>query len=60
MKQPCKRDCENRGPGCAASCPLWAEYVKARDQEYQSRADAMRVNDVIYDGRQRRSKAAKT
>lgn len=32
---PCGRDCERRHAGCAANCPNWAEYVKARSAYYK-------------------------
>ena len=42
MKNPCydkttSTDCPDRKPGCGASCEKWAEYVKARDAEYERR-----------------------
>lgn len=35
-EQPCGRDCTRRAAGCAATCPDWAEYVKARDAYYDA------------------------
>lgn len=42
MKNPCynketKTDCPDRHPGCGATCEKWAEYVKLRDAEYETR-----------------------
>lgn len=37
MKQPCKRDCPRRVPGCGATCPDWQKYVKERNAKYDER-----------------------
>lgn len=59
IRQPCTRDCTERAPGCAASCPKWAEYVKARDKDYARRADIKRVSDARCDGYSRLQKLAR-
>lgn len=56
VKQPCTRDCIRRQPGCAVTCPDWAEYVKLRNESYQRRADEKRVSDAIHEGYARLSK----
>lgn len=48
-KQPCHRDCPKRKPGCGATCPDWAAYIKERDEEYQRRLDACKVSEAIRD-----------
>lgn len=58
-RQPCTRDCPRRCPGCAVTCPDWAEYLKRREEEYKSRADRVRVKDAIHDGYKRLAKAAR-
>lgn len=35
---PCVKDCQDRGPGCGASCEKWKAYVAKRNEEYQKRA----------------------
>lgn len=55
-RQPCKLDCPGRAPGCAASCPKWAEYLELREKDYQRRADLKRVNDAVHEGYQRLSR----
>lgn len=41
MSGPCynpetHEDCPSRGPGCAATCELWARYCRERDDRYDS------------------------
>ena len=37
FSNPCVKDCPDRCGGCSISCPRWAEYVAARDAEYDRR-----------------------
>lgn len=49
MKQPCHRDCPKRKPGCGATCPDWAAYIKERDEEYQRRHRMCKINEIRED-----------
>lgn len=42
---PCGRDCERRHTGCAAACPDWDKYVKARG-EYYKKVHALKAKAV--------------
>ena len=52
--QSCDRDCPDRCPGCGATCPKWAEHVKARDAEYRRRKAEAEVISARIEGGQRR------
>lgn len=56
IRQPCTRDCPDRSPGCAMTCPRWVEYVKAREKEYERRKEIKQVSDAICDGYARLAK----
>lgn len=56
MKPPCKqgeKPCENRSPGCAITCPAWAEYLIHRAEEYKRRQYDRESAEAIADGRRR-------
>lgn len=55
MKSPCydvvnHKDCPGRHEGCAVDCPAWAEYVRARDEEYRQRRIKSEVDQAYYAG----------
>ena len=53
MKNPCRRECQRRCPGCAATCPDWAKYVEARDAGYKDRLLKSEVTTALIDGKRR-------
>ena len=59
LRQPCTRDCPDRSPGCAVTCSRWAEYIKAREKEYERRKEIKQVSDAICDGYARLAKMAR-
>lgn len=58
MNNPCydretKTDCPKRCAGCAGTCKKWADYVKARDEEYERRKNVNAANNIYSEGRAR-------
>ena len=56
MKNPChdhetKTDCADRCAGCAGTCEKWAEYVEARNAEYERRKHISAANTAYAAGR---------
>lgn len=54
MKNPCydrekKIDCPDRKGGCQVDCKKWAEYVEARDKEYEKRQAARISEEITYE-----------
>lgn len=35
-RHPCRKDCQNRYPGCGATCEAWQKYLKDRNDGYQA------------------------
>lgn len=61
MINPCfdeatKTDCPGRHAGCAVDCPAWAEYVRARNAEYEKKRIENDTKTFLMDGQARRSK----
>lgn len=59
MNSPCydsinRIDCPDRKAGCAVNCPKWADYVKARDEEYAAKAAERAADDVLIKGMAKR------
>jgi hypothetical protein len=55
---PCERDCPRRAPGCGATCPEWAEYLKRREKDYANRLQIANVSAARSDGYRRMEKLA--